>query len=263
MLALVGCGKAQDPPKVASASGANSALTAAPTAPEPPPRPGRLDLKATAVDAPQDRDGQPAAEVLDALLRLEVGKGKYESDAEHAKRLKALAGSKLSEEVVVGDVVGYRPTNVRYWYDANKQAWQYEIPPESVNHTFNHVLVYKQTLDPSPFTAYFSALHRTDLEFTKDIYLDIGDLKKGLSYINGATKIPSKDAPSLDGNLTVLLVGRHVPNFVSKGQAVPSDHREKEVMFQHTLAFKLDGVWLVHKQTGQILSKTWTIRRLT
>lgn len=199
--------------------------------------------------------------MLDALLRLDVGKGQYESDAEYGKRLKALAGSKLSDEVVVGDVVGYRPTNVRYWYDANKQVWQYEISPESVNYKFNNVLVYKETLDPNRFPAYGTALHRTALNFTKDIYLNIGDLK-GLSYINGVVKVASKDAPALDGNLTVLLVGRHVPNFVSKGEQLPSEFSESEVKFQHALAFKLESVWLIHKQTGRILSKAWTLRRM-
>jgi len=95
LLTALGCEKVQDVPRNVPETSANAAAPAVPNTPPdpPPPRPGRLDLKATAVDVRKDLDGQPASEILDALLRLEPGKGKFESDAQYAKRMKELAGS--------------------------------------------------------------------------------------------------------------------------------------------------------------------------
>jgi hypothetical protein len=263
VLTATGCEKAQDVPDKPPATSANVAAPAAPNAPPepPPPRPGRLDLKATAIDVRKDLEGLPAAEVLDAFMRLEVFKSKYESDAQHTKRMKELAGSRLLDEVDIGDVVGFRPRRVNFVYDANKELWKYEVGPEEVGHEFNHFLVYKEALNGQNFPGYAEALPGRHLEFSKDVYLNIKSLK-GLSYINGAVKVPAKDAPALEHTLSVLLVGRLVPTYVSANQKLPTDYSEKEVKFQHTLGFKLESVWLVNKQTGQILSKSWTVRKL-
>jgi hypothetical protein len=52
------------------------------------------------VDVHKDGDGLPPAQVLDGLLRLTLYKGKFESDAEYAKRLKTLSTAKTYEDVI-------------------------------------------------------------------------------------------------------------------------------------------------------------------
>jgi hypothetical protein len=255
---LAGCEKAQNVPLSVPVPSTNIAV--APTdspkpAEGPPPRAGRLDLKATAVDVRKDIDGQPADEVLDALLRLNVDKNKYESDAQHGKRMKELVGSRLLDDVAVGDLVGFRPIKVQFEYDANKGLWTYRISPKLVRRDFNNFLVYKQLLDAQNFPAYAKFYRGRDLEFSKDIYLRISGLK-GFSSLNGAAKV----AAALDGALSVLLVGRLIPEYVSEAQAIPADYTDRSIEFQHTLGFKLEAVWLVNMQTDQILSKTWTVR---
>src|SRR6185369_1417741 len=112
------------------------------------------------------------------------------------------------------------PLRVHFAYDANKELWKYEVGPEEVGHQFNHFLVYKETLNAQNFPGYAQALPGRDLEFSKDVYLNIKSLK-GLSYINGAVKVPAKDAPTLENALSVLLVGRLVPDYVSANQYLP------------------------------------------
>lgn len=264
MLALAACGE-----RATNNRAASSPPTTAPSGnsfkledPIPPrPKPGVLDPKAISVDIDKDIRGQSAPEILDALYRLDIAKTTYESDAVYGKRMKELDGSQLTGEVAIGSVIGFAPEDIRFWYDANKQEWRYEISPSSVGNSFHYVPIYRQTLDVGGFPHFTRAFPGKRIEIKKVILLNIATMK-GLSYINGFYKIAAKDAPTLENHLTVLLVGKITHPYADKSEKYPHQMDEHVVELQNAIGFKLDAVWLINKLDGKILSKIWAYKRL-
>jgi hypothetical protein len=226
------------------------------------PKPGVLDLKATSVDLDRDIRGQSAPEMLDAIHRLDIAKTKYESDAVYAKRMKELNGSKLRDEVAIGSVIGFEPDQMSFNYDANKQLWKYQISPHEVGNQFHYVPIYKQAVDGGGLAQYTAAFPGKQIKVVRLILLDIAAMK-GLSYINGSYKVSPKEAPALEGNLTVLLVGRVTTPYAESYRKLPIHADEHVVELQNTIGFKLEAVWLINKVDGKVLSKTWNYERLT
>jgi hypothetical protein len=262
-LLAVSCGPNQGSPNGLPQHAADAAVTGAASAPARAlaPRPGPLALKADEVDVQKDGDGLPPAQVLDGLLRLNLDKGKFESDAEYTNRLKTLSAAKIYDEIALTDLVGFRPLDAWFSYDANQEVWKFKVTPRRVGFTFNHMRVYRQTLTTGDFTAYEHVYPGRQLEFSKTIYLTINGMK-GLNDIIGSVKIPRGEAPAYDGNLSLLFVGRLNPAQVRSSRKLPDDFNDKEVEFQNALGFKLEGVWLIDKRSGRILSKTWKVLRL-
>lgn len=261
VLAGTGCGYEPDRQGHASsaaAAAASSVETVVAQAPSPKPRP--LDLKAIELER-VDYAGLPPSEVLDAVMRLNPNKDKYESDAEHAKRMKAAEEAQLLDGIKVSDLVGFTPTEVHFRYDANRQEWQYDVWPSEVGAAdFGNVQVYSETLPAAQFPHFAHVYPGRDLVFKKSIHLRVANLK-GLSYIVGAVKVPREQARELEDLLTVLLVGRLAPVRVTSAQKLPLKYDEREVNYGTALAFKLEGAWLVNKRDGRVLSKTWRVRR--
>lgn len=257
-IALIsGCGYEPNGQKTAEGPAQSASHAMAESAPAPKPHP--LDLTATQLER-VDFEGLPPSEVLDAVMRLNPTKDKYESDAEHAKRMKDAASAPLLDGIKVGDLVGFSPSEVRFHYDANRQEWQYEVWPSEVGSDFANVQVYSENLPAAQFPQYANVYRGRDLEFKRSVHLHLANLK-GLSYIVGAVKVPRAEARELEDLLTVLLVGRLVPVHVTTDQKLPLKYDEREVNFQTALGFKLEGVWLVNKRTGQVLNKAWKVRR--
>lgn len=261
VLAATGCEYEPDGQKGAApvaAPAAPSGQVALAEAPSPKPRP--LDLKATELER-VDYAGLPPREVLDAVMRLNPTKDKYESDAEHAKRMKEAGGAQLLDGIKVSDLVGFTPTEVHFRYDANRQEWQYMVRPSEVGMAdFGNVQVHSERLSAAQFPHYAQVYPGRELVFKKSVHLRIANLK-GLSYIVGAVKVPREQARELEDQLTVLLVGRLAPVRVTSAQKLPLKYDEREVDFGTALAFKLEGAWLVDKRDGRVLSKTWKVRR--
>jgi hypothetical protein len=257
------CGPNQGGPNGHLQRAADAPVAGPASAPAPAlaPRPGPLALKAEHIDVQKDGDGLPPAQVLDGLLRLNLDKGKFESDAEYTNRLKTLSTAKIYDDVTVTDLVGFRPLDVSFSYDANKELWNFKVIPRQVDFTFNHMRVYRETLTTGDFTAYEHVYPGRHLEFAKTIYLTINGLK-GLSDIIGSVKVPRAEAPAYDDSLSLLFVGRLNPAQVRSARKLPDDFNDNEVEFQNALGFKLEGVWLIDRRTGRVLSKTWKVHRL-
>lgn len=179
----------------------------------------------------------------------------------YASRLTGLKDAKLFGNISINGVVGFRPKEVSFRYEPNKQQWQYEISIQGISNQYVYLMVEKQVLNAGNFPAYRQAFPLKRIQVAKTIYVKVNSLK-GLSYINGSVKVPSNEAPTLDGNLSLLLVGHLVPNYYETHDKYPLDFHDKLVELQHMLDFKHEAVWLINTRTGQILSKTWSIYRL-
>jgi hypothetical protein len=256
---LAGCGNEANQQSAVAAAASNASQPAAEVAVSPKPR--ALDPKATQLER-IDFEGLPASEVLDAVMRLNPTKDKYESDAQRAKRMKEAEGSPLLEGIKVSDLIGFSPTKVHFQYDANRQEWQYEVSPSEVGLAeFSNVEVYSQNLPQSQFPEYAQVYPGRQLVFKRSIHLHVASMK-GLSYLVGAVKVPRGEARELEDRLTVLLVGRLTPVRVTSDKKLPIHYDQNEVNIQTALDFKLEGVWLVNKLDGRVLSKAWKVKRL-
>lgn len=259
-LAVTGCEKTSNPAAADKPAGDGAGATAAQPASEgvqqPVKRgPGNLDLQATSIDVQQDLEGQSVSAVLDALLRLNVTKGKFESDVEYRQRLKELGGTKLFGDVTIDGIVGFRPSDAQFRYDANKREWKYMTVA-----VYGGLQVSRQSLDINNFAVYKNAFPMKDIEVKQSIYLRSSPFKN-VHVIEVKAKVPPSEAAALDGNLSVLFVGKLIPPYVGTNRVLPIKYDEKTVDLQYLLDFDLKGIWLIDTRTGRVLSKTWTLLR--
>ncbi|MCY0852522.1 hypothetical protein [Cupriavidus sp. D39] len=261
-LGLAACHeRSVQPAKVNSASSAEVSPAATPTQPqEPAYRP--VDLKASDLDL--QRVSLPPDEVRDALMRFNPWKGKFESDAAFAKRMREVGGERLLDGIKIGDIVALRISKASFQYDANKQEWRYIVNPASVGSRYSYVAVYDDIRPSSEFPSYrdYFAKRGMDITFRKQILVEVPALK-GYSEMQGFLKAGQSQARDLEDSMTVLLIGRIEPARITlNSYEFPSRPDDHDMVFKDALGFKLEGVWLVDTRNGHVLSKSWKARRV-
>ena len=98
------------------------------------------------------------------------------------------------------------------------------------------------------------------LEF---IYLK---LKKSLSDFGSFISIINLDAStakSLEGKLYPLIVGKIISPYYSMEEISPSDRADALIYeFRSRLYFDLTGIWIINKETGEIVTKKFVYKKL-
>lgn len=258
-LGLVACNEhsAKQP---TAASAADPVPTAPPQPQEPTYHP--VDLKANELDL--RRVSLPPDEVMASLMRFNPWKEKFESDAAFAKRMSEIDSKRLLDGIKVGDVVAFRIPKASFGYDANKQEWRYIVSPASLGGSFSYVPVYDEIAPSDEFSSYrdFFAKRGMDVTFRKKILVEVPALK-GYSELGGALKADPNQARDLEDAMTVLLIGRIKPaRITANSYKFPSPPDDHDMASIDALGFKVEGVWIVDKRNGHVLSKTWKIRRV-
>lgn len=261
--AVAGCGKRSHEPAAVQASAPEAPVQAA-VVPDPVVR--NFDTKATKL--PEDFNASVPTDVFDAITRVNTEqRGKFESEAKYMARMRALSGSVLYSQVRLDGGFAFRPTieHLTIQYDADKEFFTFELRPDCVNdrNNCNAIEVENRSADKAefPYINDYFAEKRKSVKHTKRIYLEAPTLRS-LGYIVGRIKATPEAAKKMDGSLGILLVGRILPPFTSTHIDYPHDANEDEVKHQKIIRFSLEGVWLVNHHTRQILSKSWTIKKM-
>lgn len=260
--AVVGCGKRSQEPAVLASAPEPPVQAAA--APEPVMR--NFDTKATKLL--DDFNPSVPTDVFDAITRINTEqRGKFESEAKYMARMRVLSGSVLFSQVRLDGGFAFRPTmeHVTIQYDADKEFFTFELRPNCVNDPNNcdAIEVESRSADRAefPHINQFFAEKGKSVKHTKRVYLEAPTLRS-LGYIVGRIKATPEAAKKMDGSLGILLVGRILPPFTSTHIDRPYEANEDDVKHQKIIRFSLQGVWFVNYQTRQILSKTWTIKKM-
>lgn len=263
-IAAAGVGCQKHPQKAAVLASVPEAPVQAAAQPEPVVR--NFDTKA--LKLPEDFNASASADIFDAIARINTEpRSKFESEAKYMARMRVLSNSVLYSQVRLDGGFAFRPTMeyVTIQYDADKELFTFEIRPNCVNDhkNCNAIEVESRRADRAEFphiNEYFAEKGKS-VKHTKRVYLEAPTLKS-LGYIVGKFKAAPEAAKRMDGGLGVLLVGRIVPPFTSTNIDYPHGVDEDDVKHQRIIRFSLDGVWFVNYQTGQILSKTWTVKKV-
>lgn len=204
--------------------------------------------------------------LYDAITGLETSKGKFESTTKYMERMKSLSGSVLYGQVTLNGGFAFKPISdaVRISYDSDRETFSYEVRPTLVDNlgNYNCIEIERRSANHTEFPGineYFAAKYKT-VRHTMNVYLKISSMK-GLGYINGTFKAKPAAAQALDGSLGVLFVGHLIPPYAQQNVKYPFDADDDVVEHQRLIHFTIDGVWFVNLRSGEILSKTWSVKR--
>ena len=268
-LLLCGCDKSSrnsEPPKPATNPPASEVVVRdSPPTPEPVAKNFNAQIPALPSDFAPD---SPTA-VYDAMSGLDTNKGKYESEAKYMERMRALARTVLYGEVTLNGSFAFRPISdaVSISYDADREIFSYEVHStclgDSSNCNCNGIEIDRRGASHAEFPSineYFAAKYKA-VHHRKSVYLQIQSLK-GLGHINGKFKAKPAVAQELDGSLGVLLVGHIVPPYAYHDVKYPFEPSDDLVEHRRIIRFAVDGVWFINLRSGEILSRTWAVKRL-
>ena len=260
VLTLDACRKEPQPP-----SGGARAPTAAQPAPvtEPARIEKNFDKKVTSL--PSDFIAHQPAKIFSHITSQNLQKDKFENEAKYIARMQLLAGTVLYDDVVLNGEFAFelRTDIVSIRYDPEKEQFKWEIRPSQLGNGGDYDGIELDRRDsrqnyPSLDAAY--AERGKKISHTDNIYLQ-GVGLKGLSYINGVYKARPEQARAMDGRLAVLFVGRIPAPYAGFKDKYPIGSDDTVFEHQRYMRFAIDGVWLFNKQTGEVLTKTWSVRR--
>ena len=260
VLMLGACGKEAWPP---SNGGTAPATTQTAVVMAPARIEKNFDKKVAAL--PNDFIAHQPAKVFSHITSQNLQKDKFESEAKYIARMQALAGTVLYDEVWLSGEFAFEPLKdvVSIRYDPEKQQFKWEIRPSQLGNDGDYDGIELERRDsiqnyPTLDAAY--AERGKKISHTDNFYLQ-GVGLKGLGYINGAYKAKPELARALDGQLAVLFVGRIPAPYAGFKDKYPIAADDTVFEHQRYIRFAIDGVWLVNKQTGEVLTKTWAVKR--
>ena len=202
--------------------------------------------------------GHDPERLIKALRQLNTEKDKYESDAKYNARMKSLDANPLYDDLTLASDIAFKPKDVSYKYDANKEQWTYQIFMHEVPHDFNKYLLHtKKTGNGETWDLAYPG---RKIEEFESIGIEIPELK-GLSYIQGSVAIPAEKARDLENQMEVLIVGKIVPNYYTSRKILPIELKDTKVETLHLMNVKITGVWLIQSTTGEVLAKKWTVKK--
>jgi len=205
-------------------------------------------------------------QVMDAIASLQVDrqKGQYETKKEFTSRLDALKNTVLFDEVRLGGGFAFS-LGRSFHYDADKQTFEFGKSYLLTNHGDNPNLdVYETQLDSSRFAIlnkYFAERGYESLIHKQVIKLTLANLKGNIEKLYGKYKVDRVRAKEIAPDLEVIVVGYVVPPYFWTGDRYPDERRNPVVEHQFFINFRFEGMWLVNRATGEILSRQYTIQK--
>jgi hypothetical protein len=149
-------------------------------------------------------------------------------------------------------------------YDADRQEFSYEISPTAgANYDFDLFEVERHEISGAAFTGInqYYAEKLKPINHTENIFVRVKGMR-GLTYLIGRAAVNRRDAEGLERSFEIVLVGRLRPPFASTEVKHPFEANEDTVEHRKIIEFVLTGVWLVDSRSGNVLSKTHSLKRL-
>lgn len=224
--------------------------SATPSLPPPPPH-KEVGLQLTTLDASTGQFGHEARRIVEALQRLDLKQGKFESDAQFLARMKSFGTEPLYDDLTVGSRLALRMSVVNWRYDANKARWVFTVN--------NHPMVMRQELyaitsrkigNGETWTRAFPG---RKIEEFETIALNA----ENAPSLDGNFPVTAEKAQHLDNKMDVLVIGRLAPPFVTTYQSLPVDNpNNTRVDTVHTLKLQMEEAWIVNRISGAVIQKT-------
>ncbi|MCD2165562.1 hypothetical protein LPW39_10485 [Comamonas koreensis] len=263
LLLLVGCGD-KSPPRAVIADSPEVVHT---PIPEPikrvPVEP--FDSKASSIDS--SFKGHVCSDIMQALQIRKLSKDQYETSKDYAKRLQELSKQKYFDELKLGDTLAFwEPKDGTSSYDADKGVLSFTPPYLSSNFkigdgvemlTPNVMSSSERTYEGSNA---FGVKRSVKSSHQQVCVVSFTNFKYGSNASSQPFKIklPPQDARALHGKIRTFYLGVLAHPYL----AAYSEYQKPEInnpiekMVEGTsLLVKVQQVWIVNGDTGEVLSK--------
>lgn len=241
-------------------------------------RPTEIKEKAKSVNfnpkvtiLPADFSPHDPFRVIQGIEQLQTAKGEFEKSDIYEKRIASLNESFLYDDVSVGGYLVFSVSKLvrKINYDADNETISYSEPSFFGMHEINQRPIAQSNEDivtgflspKSLFESYLNTKHRT-LKFKEVVYLVRDNAKiDSAEEIIATAKLSPEKAKELKDKISILMVGKVVKPFLSTKVELPSEDNQTETIYTRKISFKLEAVWLVNNLTGEILSRTFQVKK--
>lgn len=231
-----------------------------------PPSTSATNFNAAAGTVLRDQLSDPWA-VLQALRTLPLKKGEFEKTGAYKARLEQIGGTTLYDNVQLNKTFAFEQTDTTtVKYDADTEQLSYTAVVTSHRHslvrrplnanTEDTIRGYK--LDDSQ--RYYRTEHHIDLRFEEVAMLELAGASD-MYLMTAQVKLSAQRAAAVKGKIVVVYVGEIVAPYYREDGYLPEPYHGSSATLYRIIPFKLKGIWLVDATTGEVLTRSFQMKK--
>ena len=214
----------------------------------------RFDLNAQSI--PKDFTPDNPQTIFDAANRIRLLKNEFENTKQYTIRYDKFS-KEMMEKLNLNRELAFE-ISPRVNYDADKGMFTYDIDctkyqcriASQDDSNGDH-----ESINTAVANEY--GLGSRNIPWTKIIFLKSpGVEQRYISPIKETLSVKIEDAAKMKNSLALIIIGRVVKPFGSKnGDTYPGELNDYKGVVWNEISFKFSGIWLINKDTGEILKK--------